>query len=191
MLLQHDSFDFVAPDRQMVFKPKFRDEMSDVLRFLRLASFLSPDLDYSTVCKPDVFGQMIQHHHPAKGSRQGRNQQPVISPRYTAADCSRGIAAQPIGREPFPAQQLPGVLAPSASQVNLSNQLLHSPLPLLLLSSQLSHLTNLTSFIRLQHHSAMCRHRPTSLFFKRSHLASTVARRFTATFHLPLSSIQR
>src|SRR5580765_4663836 len=121
MLFQHDSFDFVTPDRQMVFEPKLRDEMSDVLRFLRLAAFFASDLDGPAVWKPDVFREMIQHYHSAKGSGHGGNEQAVISPRHTAANCSRGIAAQTIGREPFAAQQLPGVLASSASQVNLSN----------------------------------------------------------------------
>src|SRR5262245_57063223 len=109
----------------MVFQPELGDGMSDRLRLLRLASFFASNLDQSAVRKSNVLRQVIQHHHSAKWRWQRRNQQPVISPCHAADDRSGGVSPQPVRREPFAAQQLPRVLAPSASQLNPPNQLLH------------------------------------------------------------------
>ena len=59
MLLQHDSFDLVSPNRQMILQAKLRDKMPHVLRFLGLAAFLSANLDQMAVGESNVFGEMV------------------------------------------------------------------------------------------------------------------------------------
>src|SRR5437016_4411331 len=90
MFLDNDPFDFVAPNRQLVFEPELREKMTGA-RFARLTALLAANLDQTSVRQPDEFRQMIQHHRPAKRFRQRRDEQPMIPPRHTARNRSRRV----------------------------------------------------------------------------------------------------
>src|SRR5579859_1824441 len=91
VLFEHDSLQFVTPDRQPVFEAKLGYEMPVLVRLFRAAGLFSTDMDQTSIRHSDMFGQMIEHDGAAERSRQRGDKQTVIAPRNAAGDRAGGI----------------------------------------------------------------------------------------------------
>src|SRR6185369_388072 len=104
MFFDHYALHLVMPNWQAILQAKLRQIAGYPGEFLRFTWLDAANLDHSPIGQPNALGQVIEHDHASHRSRQRGNQQPVIPPRDTSGNRTRGITPQAVSRQPFSAQ---------------------------------------------------------------------------------------
>ncbi len=72
----------------------------------RLFVLLAPQAMTAPVRKVDLGRDVVEHHRPSEGRGQGRHEESVEAARGHAADRARSVAAETVGDQPLPGEQV-------------------------------------------------------------------------------------
>src|SRR3974377_1988329 len=93
VFLQADALDFVMPDGESAFQAKLGEVMRSQQVVLGAVQVMPTNVDRGAIGEANRFGEVVEHDHASKGSRQTGDQQAVIAPGDKTSDRAGGVAA--------------------------------------------------------------------------------------------------
>ena len=107
-LLEDRAVDVVAPPGEAVDEAELR-EVGVTVEFQPGFGLLGPQLHSAPAGEAQLLGQVGEHHHPPQRVGEGGHQPAVVPAGHEPRHGSRGVAADPVGHQPFPLDLLGGI----------------------------------------------------------------------------------
>jgi hypothetical protein len=100
-LLEDGAVDVVTPSGEAVDEAELR-EVGVPVEFQLGFGLLGPQLHPAPVGEAQLLREVCEHHHPSQRVGQGGHQPAVVPAGHEPRDGPRGVAAVPVGDQPFP-----------------------------------------------------------------------------------------